>query len=291
MQQTLASLVAFAAFTTGALAATGQFSVLAMNVAGLPAALQGNDIPGDKAVNSRLIGAKFAEYDYDIINMQEDFNYHAYIYETDTHAHRTPTSGGVPFGSGLNTVSNFPFTSYQRIRWNKCSTFDGADCLTPKGFTFMRVEIAAGVFIDAYNLHSDAGTTSADLSARRSNIQQVSDYITANSAGNAVIVFGDTNTRYSRTGDNIRLFREANGMTDVWVQLVRGGVEPTAESLCSNPSTTNDCEIVDKVLYRSGTNVRLQATRFNYESSRFLQADGSLLSDHNPVLAEFTWSN
>jgi hypothetical protein len=32
-----------------------------------------------------------------------------------------------------------------------------ADCLTPKGFTFMRVKIAEGAVVDMYNLHADAG--------------------------------------------------------------------------------------------------------------------------------------
>jgi hypothetical protein len=32
-----------------------------------------------------------------------------------------------------------------------------ADCLTPKGFSFMRVKFADGVTIDAYNMHADAG--------------------------------------------------------------------------------------------------------------------------------------
>lgn len=32
-----------------------------------------------------------------------------------------------------------------------------ADCLTPKGFTFMRVKVAPGVSFDAVNLHADAG--------------------------------------------------------------------------------------------------------------------------------------
>jgi hypothetical protein len=35
--------------------------------------------------------------------------------------------------------------------------YSSADCLTPKGFTFMRLKLAEGVFIDAVNLHADAG--------------------------------------------------------------------------------------------------------------------------------------
>ncbi len=55
-----------------ALAATsGEFDILTMNVAGLPDFLNNNEVPGDKATNSRLIGSKFAEYGYDIIHTQE----------------------------------------------------------------------------------------------------------------------------------------------------------------------------------------------------------------------------
>lgn len=89
-------------------------------------------------------------------NCLQDFNYHAYIYETDDHPYRTATSGGVPFGSGLNTLSNYNWISYDRIKWDSCNLNDG-DCLTPKGFTAMRAQIDEGVYIDLYNLHADAG--------------------------------------------------------------------------------------------------------------------------------------
>lgn len=41
--------------------------------------------------------------------------------------------------------------------------------------------------------------------------------------------------------------------------------------------------------YRSGTGVQLTARTFEYASERFLQANGSILSDHNPVLVNFDW--
>jgi hypothetical protein len=70
--RTLGRAAALATFVGTALTATaGDFNVLAMNVAGLPAILQGNGVPGDKAVNSRIIGSKFAQYGYDIIHAQE----------------------------------------------------------------------------------------------------------------------------------------------------------------------------------------------------------------------------
>ncbi len=52
-------------------ATTGTFNVLTMNVAGLPAIFNGNDVPGDKATNAGTIGTLFAQYNYDVIHVQE----------------------------------------------------------------------------------------------------------------------------------------------------------------------------------------------------------------------------
>lgn len=52
-------------------ATSGEFNVLTFNVAGLPAILQSNDVPGDKATNAGTIGTDFAKYGYDFIHVQE----------------------------------------------------------------------------------------------------------------------------------------------------------------------------------------------------------------------------
>ncbi|ERS95282.1 uncharacterized protein SPSK_01732 [Sporothrix schenckii 1099-18] len=282
-------LVIFGGVKLAAAATGGSFSILSMNVAGLPAILQSNDVPGDKATNAGTIGSDFAKYGYDVINVQEDFNYHAYIYATDNHTYRTATSGGAGIGSGLNTLANFNWIDFTRIGWNDCSDASGSDCLTPKGFTFMRTVVDSGVYIDMYNVHTDAGTETADETARNSNLAQVASYIDTWSVGNAVIVFGDTNSRYTRTADNIGIFISQNGLNDAWLQLERGGVVPTVESLCDNPSTTNNCETVDKVFYRGSAVVQLSASYFNYESTKFVQSNGDILSDHNPITVDFNW--
>jgi hypothetical protein len=155
-------------------AASGTFDLLTYNIAGLPQVLTDNGVSGDKATNAGTIGSKFAQYDYDVIHVQEarddvvsfevcwrltieqDFNYHSYLYATDDHPHRTATSGPVPLGSGLNTMSNFNWNVLDRITWDHCF-INEADCLTPKGFTLMRLQLAAGVEVDLYNLHADAG--------------------------------------------------------------------------------------------------------------------------------------
>ncbi|MEV1078143.1 jacalin-like lectin [Streptomyces sp. NPDC050211] len=284
---TAAALAVTGLATTGstpAAAATGSFNVLTYNIAGLPLGLGDSD----PETNTPLIGQRLGPYD--IVNVQEDFNYHASLYANDTHPHRTPTSGGAAFGDGMNTLSDYSFDDFQRVKWNNCT---GTNCLTPKGFSLARVRLAEGVFVDLYNVHTNADSDDAALAARRANIEQMSDFIQANSAGNAVIVMGDTNTRYTRAGDNIRTLISENGLKDPWVDLVKGGTPPAQGSdalLCDSAAPANDCEVVDKVLYRGSDLVSLNATRYNNEWKSFLRSDGKHLSDHFPHTVDFSYT-
>src|SRR4051794_21773104 len=203
-----------------ALAASGSFTALTYNVPGLPASLSSAPTPRDTATTA--IGQRLGPYD--IVHVQEDFNYHADLYAADTHPYRTPTSGGAGIGSGLNTLSNYPDDTddFERAKWNSCQ-LDSGDCLTPKGFTFMRERLSEGVYLDLYNLHTNAGTNSGDEASRASILSQLTALIKTHSADNAVLVMGDTNTRYTRSEDTIAGFVADNGLNDAWVKLERGG--------------------------------------------------------------------
>ncbi|WP_406102320.1 jacalin-like lectin [Streptomyces canus] len=301
MRRLFAALAATTAVLGGLTAAapsataadSGSFSVLSYNVAGLPEAVSSASTPRESSTTA--IGQRIAPYD--IVHVEEDFNYHAYLYAGDTsHAYRTPTSGGAGIGSGLNTLSKLPYDGddFERVRWNSCQV-DSGDCLTPKGFTFMRERLAEGVYVDFYNLHTNAGTNDGDLASRADNLNQLTAFIQTHSAGNAVVVMGDTNTRYTRSGDTIAEFAAANGLTDPWVKLIRGGTPPAKGSdalVCdqTGPTVPNTCEVVDKVLYRSSKLVSLNATSYNNEHAKFLTDAGLMLSDHDPISVGFTWS-
>lgn len=279
---TLAGLTASAG--TAQAAEPGSFSVLTYNVAGLPEGLSSSH----PATNTPLISPRLAGYD--IVNVQEDFNYHAALYAGDDHPHRTATSGGAGIGDGLNTLSRYPFEDFERVKWKDCT---GTNCLTPKGFTLARVRLAEGVYVDLYNAHPNADDTEDALAARRANIAQLSAFIQANSAGNAVIVMGDTNTRYTRAGDNLRTLVADNGLTDAWVRLVRGGTAPAQGAdplLCPASAPPDDCEVVDKVLYRGNNLVSLTATRYQNAWATFLDAAGGNLSDHFPHTVDFSYA-
>jgi hypothetical protein len=280
------SAVAVVAEAPAARAASGTLTLLSYNVAGLPEGLSSAPTPRDTATTA--IGQRLGPYD--LVHVQEDFNYHANLYATDTHPYRTPTSGGAGLGSGLNTLAGLPYDTddFERVRWNSCQ-IDSGDCLTPKGFTFGRTRLAEGVYVDFYNVHTNAGTNAGDLTSRADNLNQLTAFIAGHSAGNAVVVMGDTNTRYTRTGDTIREFTAANGLTDAWVQIERASVPPVLGSdpvLCSDDS----CEVVDKILYRGSRFVTLTATGFHNEHAGFLDSAGLMLSDHDPVSATFSWA-
>lgn len=265
-----------------------EFTVLSYNIAGLPEGLS-------SAVNrdycTAIIGQKIR--DYDIINVQEDFNYHATLYANDDHPYRTATSGGAGIGSGLNTLSSFPFSDdIDRVRWSNCN---GTDCLTPKGFTWLRLRLAEGVFIDVYNLHTNAGSESADYTARRANINQIVSYIKTNSAGNAVLIFGDSNCRYTRSEDNIRAILTELGAYDSWVQLIKGGVPPEIGSealVCADTSvilTDFSCEVVDKIFYRGNNFITLIPLEYSALDDVFRYGNGYILSDHRPAYTKFQY--
>lgn len=262
----------------------GSFTILSYNVAGLPDFLSSSNPQANTPKIGQLIR------DYDIVHVQEDFNYHAALYANDNHPFRTPTSGGVPFGDGLNTLSRFPFSDFKRIKWNSCN---GTDCLTPKGFTFSRIRIDEGLYVDFYNAHPNAGVADADLAARRSNITQLSQYIAQNSVGNAVVVMGDFNCRYTRTGDNIRELVQNNGLTDAWIKLIRNDSYPALGSpalACQFPNMTNPCEVVDKLFFRSNKLITFTPSGYSVDDPDFVTPTGEALSDHYPLTTTLGWS-
>ncbi|MDB5227984.1 MAG: Endonuclease/Exonuclease/phosphatase family protein [Bacteroidota bacterium] len=259
----------------------GTFTAMTYNIAGLPEPISGSH----PAINTPLI-AKLLN-DYDVVNVQEDFNYDQLLRANDRHPFKSKYEAKVSFGDGLNLLSNFPFTDFVRTQWTKC---EGTDCLTPKGFTYSRLNIAGDVFIDLYDVHCDAGSTPEGYAARKSNILQLVAYIDAHSQGHAVIIMGDTNTEYTETQENPREILN-RGFKDVWVELIRHGILPTQNDSsldCGNLVTNEvDCEELDKIFYRSNDEVKLTALEYAIPGDKFLDVRREWLSDHRPVFTKF----
>ncbi|GAA4182566.1 endonuclease/exonuclease/phosphatase family protein [Sphingobacterium ginsenosidimutans] len=266
---------------------SGFFSVLTYNVAGLPGFISSAITGRSRSIAE--IGKKINPFD--IVNVQEDFNYNNSLYlGGNQHPYRTKPKGRVPFGDGLNTLSRFPMSDVIRVPWKKRT---GADFLTPKGFTLVKVEIVAGIWLDVYNVHANAQNSRRASSARRDNLNQLRDYIGENSSDNALIVMGDFNAHYSFGDDNLHDFMESTTLVDSWVELQNGGLVPEAKHAFKPPhmlSIGNQNESIDKILYRSNGHVNLAARDYNIENNLFTNLRGLPLSDHYALAANFNWA-
>ncbi|HYD48562.1 MAG TPA: hypothetical protein VEB21_09450, partial [Terriglobales bacterium] len=169
--------------------------------------------------------------------------------------------------------SRVPFDAVTRQRWQGCDQ-SAADCLSLKGFSVARTELASGVCVDVYNLHGEAGDTPHDAELKVENISALIDFIADYSAGRAVIAGGDFNMRLRRETDRIQLERleAATGLTDA---CIAQGVVDIAE--------------IDKFYFRPSEQVLITPLTCRFETDVFVDPQGGPLSDHDPLAVRFGW--
>jgi len=188
-------------------------------------------------------------------------------------------------GDGLNRLSNYPFENFERAKWNKCSGLftKWNDCMTWKGMSYARHEIAPGIFIDIYNVHSDAGGDPEDFRARRIQFNQIVKAINEKSAGFPVIIAGDFNIGYENEEDKAGAHYKDRRLFSAFL-LKSKTVDSCYITKC------NEVEIHDKITFRSGKDLRLKVSNWRLENGLFSVKDAGPLSDHEPVAVDFSWS-
>jgi endonuclease/exonuclease/phosphatase family metal-dependent hydrolase len=250
--------------------ASGTFSVLTYNVAGIPGILSGwrsaRNVPRVSPLLNR----------YDLVFVQEDFSYHRELVGRAEHRHQWgPTAArSALVGDGLTTLSKFPIEPGQRVRWDACSgyLFDQCDCFGEKGFAAFDVRISRSVTLRLYNLHGDAGHADDDVAARRRGFEQLARHLEAHAADLAVVVAGDTNLDETDPRD-MSILREF---------LARTGLrELCREFTCRDRN-------LDRVLYRGSRQIELLALDWRTDE-RFVDEQGHHLSDHMPRVANLAW--
>jgi len=276
---------------------SGTFKALTYNVAGLPPGVsQSRPLQNIPRISALLNG-------YDLVLVQEDFVFHQLLaYAVDLPHKSEPmgisrlfsrdflsllrdfpqlnvdrilalAGGERVMGDGLNHFSRFPFTGFERQRWTICSGVTAAsnDCLATKGFTYARHTLAEGVTVDVYNVHADAGRRPWDEEARRAQFRQLAAFMALRSAGQPVIVAGDTNLQAPVEADEETLqeFMQTTGLA-IAGRTLKAGDE------------------VDRFFYRGSPALRLEPVAQSF-ADEFVDADGGPLSDHKAVRVEFRW--
>jgi exonuclease III len=270
---------------------SGSFSALTYNVAGLPEGISSSHPSRFTQIISPRLNA------YDLVLVQESWLepdpypaelfglhlYHQILAAGADHPYKSeplpiplnqdPERPSALVSDGLNRFSRFPFEPVIRQRWEECDN-SSADCLSLKGFSAARTELAPGVIVDVYNLHMEAGGSANDDRLRRDDVLALVDFINAYSTGRAVIVGGDF---------NLHIEDEPDGTT---FALLLDGAELTdacAELGCAEPDR------IDKFLYRGNAAIMLTPTSWSNEDAKFRSDRGEPLSDHDPVAVEFRW--
>jgi endonuclease/exonuclease/phosphatase family metal-dependent hydrolase len=184
-----------------------------------------------------------------------------------------PTRPTALLGDGLNIFSRLELAETTRVAWRACVDTE-ADCLAMKGFSHTPARIADGLAVHLYDLHMEAGGSAEDDQARDAGIDQLIAFIAEHSRDVAVIVAGDFNlhtTEEPAKSQLARLLRSAE-LRDSCEQLD-----------CSMPGN------IDKVLYRSSSQLRLAPHSWVRDTQEFVTTDGEPLSDHAPVSVRFSW--
>jgi hypothetical protein len=283
--------------TAEAAEATGTFTALTYNVAGLPEPFSGSEPDVNTVLISPLLN------DYELVLVQEDFVdpdppvppfnfHHDDLISAVNHPYlstpATPPIGTDPtrptalVADGLNRLSRFPFGEVTRVRWTNCfggaDTSDGgaADCLSQKGFSVATTTFADGVTVDVYNLHGEAGSSPLDVEYSADDYEQLAAFMNDRSTGHAIIVGGDFNLHTDEEPDGTvyRTFLAATGLTDT----------------CEVVDCGADADRIDKFAFRSGGGVTLTALTHSFERDKFMRDDGTQLSDHSALAVTFQWT-
>ncbi len=216
-----------------------EFTVLSYNVNGLPWLVAGDD-PGDR---SPVIG--WLANKYDVVFLQEDFEYHEEI-AAQMQGHTSFRGNGMrldpplvgakllllpfwlllpnfspPYGSGLTTfVPSYVADSSEVTTqaYEDCFGWfsDRVDCWASKGFLRVRVRLPNQMEADLYQTHLDAGYAEESIAARQNQLDELASAVEELSSDRAVIMGGDFNAPYYRPKDRAAIlkFRERLGLKD-----------------------------------------------------------------------------
>ncbi len=303
----------------------GNFNVISYNVSGLPIPSSETEDGRDALFDTMEIGEILNLMKYDIIAVQEDFNYDSYLREgltnypnivdeddVVTERHQTVHSGGVPLGDGLNIFSSYALYNEDREEWEESAGIldDGSDELTYKGILLSTIEVADGYYVDIYNIHADAYGGAESQKARVAQFKQLAKFIKNRSVydaetgvyDHAVIVVGDFNASIcsEELGEPVLLkyLLESAKLNDAWAVQTISEIEENPENYdayytyaketdLSYEDTFGHYDSVERICYADGNGVDLSFDNFEY---RFIiGADGESLSDHPAVLADFTF--
>lgn len=305
--------------------ASEQFTIATLNVDGLPQKILvlklNTDGPG--GAGTARIGKYLLAKNYDLVMMQEDFNYHDVLTVMMEDAYGMDEwSGEIGIEDrkiDLLHLQNHRFecdglmacwkkdlqvTPSGRTAWKQnFGKFSHAnDEIVTKGYRRYEVTLRSGTRIVVYNMHMDATLDedeaekngAKDREARIAQWNQLKDEVLANLDSRPIIITGDMNSFYSRDDVKSQFIDAINESgrgtaADVWVELQQKGVYPAVLETEETTELSNirGEESLDKIIYINpilGTSI--VPVSYNIDTEDYMY-NGKPLGDHYPVVATF----
>ncbi len=258
-----------------------------------------------KSATSGTIGTYITNDSWDFFGLSEDFgnissNLGNYSFGKRTSSALSGDADGLGFATKTATCS-FSGEYIDAFDEEYGGLFDGANTVISKGFRYYLVTLADGVQIDVYITHMNTYDTEEHKACQHAQLKELATWIANHRNGRPVIFMGDTNCRYTRHDFETYFWSiiRAEGITynDPWVDFQWDGVYPelgskslmVSDATGTNSetdiicSTTQNGEVVDKIIYINDANADTQIKATSY----LRDMDYSGLSDHMPIVVEF----
>ena len=300
--------------------ADSEFSLVTLNVDGLPTYIANIHVnPDGPGGETQRVSEFLARKGFDIIGVQEDFNYDDELRSElladydygDWHGEINLGLGtiiGVLAGNRFETDGLRLFWRKQHqleheesVSWNDSyGKFDHCwDAIVVKGFHRCEMTLAGGQRIVVYNMHMDASTEAdemagkdgGDKEARWSQWRQLRDYVLATLDERPVILMGDMNSLYPRDSIKALFIDPINAtqqyhVSDTWVEACQQGIYPEVGSGDRYVAYENG-EVLDKIIFINPLRgPRLELKSYQLETD-YTYDDGTPMGDHFPVSVNF----
>lgn len=254
---------------------------------------------GNKKEMMKQMSAMLADLHADAIAVQEDFNYHDDLFSSlpmGSHGFM----GGIDIKKLFSSVSWLPYPRIKAdglcllasrrvkvnamdiVRWKKSYGYftHANDKLIKKGFRYYSVTIDRELELDIYVVHLDADFYNAescpnvekDVAARKSQLQQLVQYISDKDSDNPIIILGDFNSSPNNVWDMANIYTN-------FTYLISQGYHYTIDEAVPQDKDVDRLFVINNT--RSHHRVKAMKSFFDKEFEG--------LSDHYPLIVDIDY--
>lgn len=226
---------------------------------------------------------------FDVVLIQECFHGHQLLWAEANFPNKVyfgrPAANRVA-NSGLCILTRLPMGEVVMEHFRAVGEFQNR--LASKGILLVRTR-AAGISLDIYDTHMEAGHSPAAHEARMDQARQMVEFVNKHSPpDHAAVVMGDFNMGPRRAGKNWREHTPCHyaseedflARTAAYEVMFRGLHAKDAFDEVHGPKDDG----IERLLYREGTRCHILPLACSVEGELFKREDGSSLSDGSPLV-------